>query len=371
MGIIKNCSIGIVVHSLLGFSVFSNGPTFPAAPGTPSPEMVQQAPPQFQQQPPQMPQEGLQPGFGPGQPMPQDAQSGQGYPGQQPGNLPQQAFFPGQGQSSTEQLNITQPMINPGTGAQISVPVFIKKGNQLSKSELTQNSLLGKAVVICVGDWCPHCANFLNTFAKYIEILRMYGINIIFLHVPSLEILGNWRDPTMEDYQSAEGKLQQYGIKADSPESKTKPAGVYLVMLGSKDALAKVNVSSLPTAIGSNNGRECFRHVGEDAVRSLCLSNPDILTNILKIFNKDSKGIDDSSKKGTPPKKGPAKGLKGRAKKSEDFKKSSIMSGMFGPVDRNKASKATQFLNDGVSSILWSRSPPIQHTSRGCSCYLH
>jgi hypothetical protein len=208
----------------------------------------------------------------------------------------------------------------------------------------------------------------LSAFAKYVEILRMYGINVIFLHVPTLEVLSNWHDPTMEDYQNADAKLQQYGIKAASPEDKSKPAGVYLVLLGSKDALAQVGVSSLPTAIGSKDSKECLRHVGEEALQALNLSNPDTLTNVLKIFNEstDDKDTDDSSKKGDDKKSRAKKGKGGTAKKSGDSKKASVRSG----VDRISASKATQLLNEGRSLDSLSE-PGRHHSSSGCSCRLH
>jgi hypothetical protein len=273
--------------------------------------------------------------------------------------------------SPTEQLNANQPSANSGSGAALDLSVFGKKGDGLEKMEIKR--LLKRAIVICVGDWCPHCANFLGAFSKYTEALRLYGINIVFVHIPTLEVLSNWHDPTLADYQSADAKLQQFGIKADSPEVKSNPAGIFLVMLGSKDTLTKINVSSLPTTIGSQDQKECFRYVGEEALRALDLSNPDTLTNLLKTFNqstaeKDDKDADDTSKKGADKKgrskKGKSKGS--AAKKSGSSKEANAKSG---PIDKIGASRATQLLNEGKSpDTSAERNKP--HSSHGCSCFL-
>jgi hypothetical protein len=169
----------------------------------------------------------------------------------------------------------------------------------------------------------------------------------------------------MEDYQSAAAKLQQFGIKLDDPEDKSKQASVQLVMLGSKEALSVIGVSALPTVFGSVDSKECLRYVGDQVLSSLNLADPATLTSFLKLFDKssDDKSADDTSKK-KADKSGGSKTKKGKGGASAGKAAGSLK------VDLISASRATAILNGEVFPFSLS-STPIKHRSSGCSCRLH
>ena len=369
MNIVRCRAVIIAALFFMGFSLRGAPPSYQAMPGATMPPAAQPFPPQPGVPPPQY----GQPGTAPGQP------AAPGYPPtpSAPG-YPQAATVPPQpgttpGLSPTDQLNNSQPgPAGSGSGTKIALSVFAKKGDKLEKMKL--DPLLKKAVVVCIGDWCPHCANFLSAFAKYVEVLQLYGINVVFLGVPSLEDLNTNREQTTSDYDKAKAKLELYGIRADSPEAESEPAGIYFVLVPDKDGLGKIGVSALPRVIGSKDSKECWSHVGEEAVQALNLSIPENLTRVLKTFDKsvDDKDTDKAATKkdGSKKKKDHAKGGKSGSKGAADSKKHGGKGGKSGPVDKTEASRLTRLLNEGKEPTLSPRQSSKQHPVSGCSCSL-
>lgn len=188
-------------------------------------------------------------------------------------------------------------------GNDFSTSVFFYEKNTLVKRDISYDDLK-KAVVIFFGDWCPHCHKFITEFSKHIATLTKNGINVIFLHVPSVEKLQNWRDPSVQDYQAVVQKLNSYGI-IPSKNIKT-------VLLGSRTALSQVGISGLPVFLAVKNSKEYFRGIGDSGVSKLRLSEPNVLKQFLEIWGKDEDKKDSVNNTGSKIKSQKAKTRLGR-----------------------------------------------------------
>ena len=164
-------------------------------------------------------------------------------------------------------------------GGNFSAPVFFFENNALVKREISYDDLK-KSVVIFFGDWCPHCHKFLTEFSKNIATLAKSGVNAIFLHIPSVEKLKNWQEPSVQDYQAVVQKLSSYGIHSASPNVK-------IVLLGERTALSQLGISGLPVFLAVKNAKEYFRGVGDSGVSKLQLSDSNVLRQFLEIWGKD------------------------------------------------------------------------------------
>ncbi len=165
---------------------------------------------------------------------------------------------------------------------------FRDKNNTLQKRQLT-SSAQKKSVMVFFGDWCPHCDAFLKTFSQHIDLLRLSDVTIIFVAVPSISKLKNWTEPTIDEFNTAERKIESYGIKLSS--SKT-----FVVMISHPSTLSICGVEGLPVMIALQNGKEKFRAVGEKAVQKMNLSNTLVLKQFLEIWDDDQQhAIDETS----------------------------------------------------------------------------
>ena len=164
-------------------------------------------------------------------------------------------------------------------GGNFSAPVFFFENNALVKREISYDDLK-KSVVIFFGDWCPHCHKFLTEFSKNIATLAKSGVNVIFLHIPSVEKLKNWQEPSVQDYQAVVQKLSSYGINSSS-------TNVKIVLLGERTALSQLGISGLPVFLAVKNAKEYFRGVGDSGVSKLQLSDSNVLRQFLEIWGKD------------------------------------------------------------------------------------
>jgi thiol-disulfide isomerase/thioredoxin len=153
---------------------------------------------------------------------------------------------------------------------------FLSNEQKIVKRQIN-GSLTEKAIVIFWGEWCPHCETCLKTFSPYFEILRLAGIKTIFVHVPTMEVLKNWRDPTVDDFNEAKNKLTSCGVTLVDN-------WVFLTMIGDKSVLSGCAVTSLPVMIAIKDNREVCRVVGVNAVQKINLSNPDTFRKFLGIW---------------------------------------------------------------------------------------
>lgn len=185
-------------------------------------------------------------------------------------------------------------------GSDFSASVFLYEKNILVKRDISYD-VLKKAVIIFFGDWCPHCHKFITEFSKHIATLTKHGINVIFLHVPSVERLQNWQDPTTQDYQAVVQKLNSYGI--------TPSKNVKTVLLGSRIALSQIGISGLPVFLAIKNSKEYFRGIGDSGVSKLQLSDPSVLKQFLEIWgqDEDKKASVNNTRNETKPKKAKTK----------------------------------------------------------------
>ncbi|MDR1476295.1 MAG: hypothetical protein LBI20_03185 [Holosporales bacterium] len=247
--------------------------------------------------------------------------------------------------------------------------IFVKKGEKLIKKEIDKGTLK-KALLIFVGEWCPHCEAFLQSFKESVRILALYGVHIVFVYVPQPPVLQNWRDPTLTEYKSAEEKLAGWGIDVNQPK-------VSLTMLGSSPDLRRAEVNSLPVAIAVKDGKEVFRGEGSSLVQTLDMRALPTLVDFASILNDDAAQTPDEADKGSES--SDEKGSKGKRKKGDkgrrrnDYKKGRASAFGSTSVNREAASHATKLLNEGRS--FYTRGTPSEsHRSdsqrTGCSCRL-
>jgi len=188
-------------------------------------------------------------------------------------------------------------------GVDVSVKVFYQNGKKLSLPKDISQDNLRKAIVIFFGDWCPHCDSFLKAFAANLKVLRAHEkeiksneTDVIFVSVPSLEVLKNWRLPNVDEYNIAENKISAYGIELAYKNTN-------VVMLGDKSTLAKNGVEGLPVAFVVKDGKEIFRTTGDKAATDLNFNDPAVLKNFLEIFDEEAKEKKDSNSKSATEKR--------------------------------------------------------------------
>jgi thiol-disulfide isomerase/thioredoxin len=248
-------------------------------------------------------------------------------------------------------------------GVEFSASVYYQEGKKLVKRNISQDNLK-KAIVVFFGDWCPHCDKFLRELSTSTDMLQMYGINITFISVPSIERLKNWQEPNVDEFNAAENKISSYGIKLSKK--------VNVALLGDKKTLAETGVEGLPVITAIENGKERFRGVGESGTSKLQLSIPLVLKQFLKIWDNekdDEKQIDGKDvKKVRNSEKPQKKDIRSKKSKptsgfSNDFEKYKVGHSKVNILD---AKKATEFLNNlGIN--LQTRLTSVV-SQKKCSC---
>lgn len=157
---------------------------------------------------------------------------------------------------------------------------FRQNGRDLEKRTIPI-SMLKKAVIIFFGDWCPSCVTFLQEFSKHADLLSMYGVKILLVNVPPIEILKNWRDPNVDEFNNAENKVSSFNIKLSREN-------IEMLCIEGKSVLKTSDISSLPVMIVSKNSNEVFRSSGSKATTLLQkLGTPDGLKQFLSLFEED------------------------------------------------------------------------------------
>lgn len=156
---------------------------------------------------------------------------------------------------------------------------FKDKGSKLIKRSINQEHLK-KAVVVFFGDWCPHCNVFLRAFAPHVELLRLSGVTTIFVAIPSIDKLRNWRDPNINEFNIAENKVASYNITL-------KTNRTFVTMIGDKSVLTTCGIEGLPVFVAVHDGKEKCRFVGEKAIQRINLSDPNVLKQFLAIWDED------------------------------------------------------------------------------------
>ena len=191
------------------------------------------------------------------------------------------------------------------------------KNGKLYRSQFDSKSLQ-KAIVIFFGDWCPHCAHFLTSFAKYINQLTSSGIKIIFIGVPSIERIQNWQSPTISDYNESQNKLQSFGINPAQMSQNAKSGyeqakqqkknkqhynadilklnmpAVELVLLGDNSVLDHNAIDSLPTMLAINNGTEQFRGGADNSLDVVNFENPVSMQQFQEIWYEEDDDDEDT-----------------------------------------------------------------------------
>jgi thiol-disulfide isomerase/thioredoxin len=242
-----------------------------------------------------------------------------------------------------------------------SASFYFSDGKKLVKKSINSGSL-HKTVIMFFGDWCPHCDTFLKNFANDVDILKSHGVTMVFVAVPSIDKLKNWKDPSVEDFKAAEDKISSYGIKLDKEK-------VFVVMIGDKSVLPSCGVDGLPVLVAVAHGKERFRSVGEKAVHVMNLSDQETLRQFLEIWGKDkTETMDDTPKKETtqpitvddkrsaqgekPVKKSKLSGKKAQKHEWGQHYRSRTHWKIPGKVDRKTANEFTKELNNFDYSSL-------------------
>lgn len=188
-------------------------------------------------------------------------------------------------QNANNNFNVQSNNAQPNTftenytlkGRPFNAYVYKKDADgRLYKMRLNSQDLQ-KAIIIFFGDWCPHCSRFLGNFSRNMPSLTQAGVKIIFIGVPSIDRLQNWREPTDADFNEHFQKLSSFGIQLGNNSE--------LVLLGDKASLNNNVVDSLPTMMAVSNGRECFRGGADNSIEKVEFNNQDAIGQFLQVFN--------------------------------------------------------------------------------------
>lgn len=267
----------------------------------------------------------------------------------------------------------------------------LDKNGKLYKTTL-DNKSLKKTVVIFFGDWCPNCAKFLGSLSKYLKQLLDSGINIIFIGVPKLEEIRDWRKPSISDYNNARNQLRQYKIlleqldpngydSAGNPNKKSKK--VELVLLGDSDVLEKNDITVLPTMLAINNGTEQFRGSSDNSLDIVNFENPTAIQQFQEIWNTnndddndddeeedETEDEDDDEEECKPKKKVTNKKKQTNTNRNGNKKKKKLnvtsitvnkkkTSSKNSRVDKKSAEFHTRMLNSGCQCSCNKNLPPL------------
>lgn len=235
-----------------------------------------------------------------------------------------------------------------------SATFFFQDGQSLRKGKFSQASLK-KSVFVFFGDWCPSCQTFLTGFAGMMDLLSMYGIEVIFVHVPVPSTLKNWKDPTLDDFNIAENKISSYGIKLSSGRA-------YVVWVGDGTVHATSGIEALPVVVAVKDGKEMFRVAGSNATSKMNLSNPDVLKDFLKIWSdevqSDPKGLEQKQSEKTA------------SETPVVITSGARTYGTVSKVDRVAASRATEALNSTPIKPRGTTAKPAVVKTSANSCWL-
>jgi thiol-disulfide isomerase/thioredoxin len=157
----------------------------------------------------------------------------------------------------------------------------------LERKKMSRNDFQ-KSLIIFFGDWCPSCASFFGNFSEIVKLLTMYGVKVILVSVPSIEVLKNWRNPTVEELLSAAAKVELLGIVL-------VPNKVFVLALADKNTLAAAGIDGLPVVVAVKDGKEAFRAVGSDAANKLRLTDVRVLKQFMEIWEVDERESDDDA----------------------------------------------------------------------------
>lgn len=235
-------------------------------------------------------------------------------------------------------------------GGEICPSVFYQQGNSVVKRNISQEKL-EKAVLVFFGDWCPHCHKFMSSFAnaKNLEPLVKYGINVIFINIPSVDKLRKWEDPTLDEFNAVENKVSGYINPDGVGVSLTDQVSVTL--LGDVATLQKSGIDGLPVVVAVKDGKEYYRGVGESCISKLQFTELNVLMDFLDIWN--DKAIKEQAKEETGPKVdvAPKASKKTKTAKKEKKKAKTELTKVKSKqekltrVDIKKARAATESLN--------------------------
>jgi thiol-disulfide isomerase/thioredoxin len=281
------------------------------------------------------------------------------------GAMPQSIMPPQDRQSLSLQQNNIFLEYYSKQGVEFSASIFVKSGNGLVKKNINYDDMK-KTIVVFFGNWCPHCDQFITEFSKHIEKLKQNGINVIFLNIPSVDRLKDWKDPSMEEFLSAEAKIKSHGINLSKEAS--------VVLLGDRATLAKAGVEGLPTILVLKNGKEQFRGIGQAGAAKMNFSDPFVFEQFLAIWKEDDKSDDtDKSQESSKPKKsvGRKKGIK--QQKQHSLKRQSYETKRRSSVNLIEARNATKQLNKFDRQIVCKKHAAEKRRQKrprkgGCTC---
>jgi hypothetical protein len=109
--------------------------------------------------------------------------------------------------------------------------------------------------------------------------MRLAGIKVILINVPTIERLKNWQEPNVDEFNEAENKIASYGIKLANNQ-------VFVTMISSRLILAACGIEGLPVMIAVKRGEERYRAVGENAVQKMNFSDQKTFREFLEIWDE-------------------------------------------------------------------------------------
>ncbi|MDR0640350.1 MAG: hypothetical protein LBF65_01275 [Holosporales bacterium] len=226
---------------------------------------------------------------------------------------------------------VGQSMLNTSNATDFDVEVYVLENGNLVKRHINQ-SILRKALVVFIGEGCPHCEKFLSGFAQHYKRLTSEGVTVVFVRIPAIDALQAGRVPTMQEYESAASETSV----VSSPSNTVK-----VFLLADYPALMKVGVTAIPVGFIVDRGAQRLKMEGDALIQKTDFSDDSVLQSFLEYYTKDDESNRDegTTKIGDHDNGSRKTGAKGS-------RNSGTSSSRHRGINLDEARKYTQMLND-------------------------
>ncbi|MDR0630541.1 MAG: thioredoxin family protein [Holosporales bacterium] len=255
------------------------------------------------------------------------------------GNARQMIYQAQPGKARTEAPN-ELPILNL-----FGTKIYKKINGRLAQISIPSSSLQN-TIVIFGAVWCPHCKKLKETLSgNSVDLIRKNNINIIIINVPKGVIQKkDLYQLSSQDYEESEQEAKSLNLDSKA-----------FICLGDKATLLKAGIKGLPTVFVVKNGEIKYRVEGEDAISKLNFVDPTAQEKLLELFKPEQiiakvKPLRQQSVSKPAKTKLLKKSMKYKSLKGLRKRKCKLV------VDRNKANKATNRLNN-------------EHFSNKCICH--
>ncbi|MDR1233551.1 MAG: hypothetical protein LBJ92_00125 [Holosporales bacterium] len=220
----------------------------------------------------------------------------------------------------------------PDNDPGFDVEVYVQENGNLVKRHINQ-SILRKALVVFIGEGCPHCERFLSEFAQHYRRITNEGVVTVFIRIPSISDLQAGRIPTMQEYDSAVSEVRVVGAPSNT---------IKVFLLADYPSLMRVGITAIPVGFIVNHSKQRLKMEGDTLFQKTDFSDDSVLQSFLEYF-KGNEESDQGKYTERDEQEDGATHIKGSSGTHHGSSSGSTHHG----VNLNEAKKFTNMLNDG------------------------